>query len=118
MATQEEFLALVWDDINLAMQEHWIENVIEASERDPNGPFADIGPVVKRLLALGASRRDLSLLVRFAAYEEAFTLLSILDDPGIDDGDTDGLSESILVADPSGLEGRPGSAPVPTDNSN
>ena len=111
MATREEFLRLVWDDANMAMQEHWIENVIRASEKDPNAPFADLGPALKRLLALGASRRDLSLLVRHAAYEEAFTVLSLLSDPGVDGNDIEGLHESILSADPSGKEGRPGSAP-------
>jgi hypothetical protein len=35
----------------------------------------------------------------------------MLDDPGIDDGDVIGLHESLLGADPSGKEGRPGSAP-------
>ena len=98
MVTQDEFLALIWQDINLAMQEHWIENVIQASEQDPDSPFADTGPAVKRLLAFGASRRDLSLLVRFAAYEEAFTVLSLLDDPGIEEGVVASLSESILHA--------------------
>ena len=111
MATREEFLRLVWDDINMAMQEQWIENVLRAADKDPEGPFADMGPALKRLLACGASRRDLSLLMRFAAYEEAFTVLYKLSDPGIDGGDIDGLHELILSADPSGKEGSPGSAP-------
>jgi hypothetical protein len=111
MATREEFLGLVWNDINLAMQEHWIDNVVRTAEKDPNAPFADLGPALKRLLASGASRRDLSLLARHAAYEEAFTVLSLLSDPAVDDNDIEGLHESILSADPSGKEGRPGSAP-------
>jgi hypothetical protein len=86
------------------------------SARDPDSPFADIGPIVARLLALGASRRDLSLLLRFAAYEEAFSVVSLLEDPGLDEEQMDGLHENILGADPSGLEGRPGSAPFPSGN--
>jgi len=111
LATREEFLKLVWEDINLAMQEHWIENVIRASEKDPNAPFADLGPALKRLLAVGASRTDLCLLVRHAGYEEAFTVLSLLSDPGVDDNDVEMLHELLLSADPSGKDGRPGSAP-------
>ncbi len=111
MATQEEFLDLVWQDINGSMQEHWIENVIRASENHPNAPFADLGPALKRLLSLGASKRDLSLLARHASYEQAFSLLYHLSDPGIDDNEIEMLHESLLAADPSGLEGRPGSAP-------
>jgi WD40 repeat protein len=112
VGTQEDFLHLVWEDINSAMQERWIENVIRASEREPDAPFADLGPALKRLLALGASRRDLSLLVRQAAYEQAFRVLYLLNDPGIDDNDVEGLHESLLGADPSGMDGRPGSAPA------
>jgi hypothetical protein len=44
------------------------------------------------------------------AYETAFSLLYMLDDPGVDAGDVTMLHESLLGADPSGLEGRPGSA--------
>src|SRR5262249_31985045 len=111
MATQDEFLDLVWEQINSAMQEHWIENLIRESESNPNAPFADIGPALKRLLASGASRRDLSLLMRFSAYETAFGMCYLLDDPGIEDNEVEGLHESLLMADPSGLDGRPGSAP-------
>ncbi len=111
MATREEFLDLVWEDINRPMQEHWIENVIRTLDRDPKGPFTEVGSALKRLLALGASRRDLSLIYRLACYEEAFALLYQLDDPGIDDNEVEGLHDSLLGADPSGQEGRPGSAP-------
>lgn len=111
MATREEFLQEVWTDINSAMRERWIDNMMRASERDPKAPFADLGPVLQRLLASGASRRDLSLLARFAAYEQAFALLYKLGDPGVDGNDIEMLHESLLTADPSGLEGRPGSAP-------
>lgn len=111
MANREEFLALVWDDINRPVQEHWIDNLLRYSEHNADAPFADAGDALRRLLGLGASRRDLSLVVRHASYEEAFNLLALLDDPGVDDGITEGLSEELLGADPSGMAGRPGSAP-------
>lgn len=111
MATREEFLAQIWDNvINGSMAGHWIDNVIAAGERDPESPFADLAPALKRLIALGADRRDLSLISRFASYESAFELLYMLDDPGVDNDDNKMLHESLLSADPSGLEGRPGSA--------
>ena len=62
------------------------------------------------MIALGADRRDLSLISRFASYESAFELLYMLDDPCVDNDDNKMLHESLLGADPSGLEGRPGSA--------
>jgi hypothetical protein len=112
MATQQEFLLQIWKEvINAPLQERWIDNVIASADRTPDGPFADLGPVLKRLLQSGASRRDLSLLHRFASYEAVFQTLYILGDPGIDDNDIEMMHESLLGSDPSGKEGRPGSAP-------
>jgi hypothetical protein len=96
--------------INSSMQETWIDNIIHDAENRPGAPFTDLAPVLKRLLALGATPRELSLISRFASYEAAFGVLYMLDDPGVD-GDPLGLHESLLSADPSGKEGRPGSAP-------
>jgi hypothetical protein len=110
MATREEFLAQIWDNvINSSMAGHWIDNVIAAAEKDPDSPFADLGPALQRLLAAGADRRDLSLISRFAAYEAVFEILYMLDDPGVDGDDNNMMHEELLGTDPSGLEGRPGS---------
>jgi hypothetical protein len=112
MATREEFLKQIWQGINAPMEEHWIANSIRVFERHPDDPFADTGEALKRLLALGASPRDLSLLQRDASYQTAFSLLYALSDPGIDGNDVGMLHELLLTADPSGLDGCPGSAPT------
>ena len=82
-----------------------------AAKKDSKAPFADAGASLERLLAAGANRRDISLAARFAIYEAVFSLLYMLDDPGVDDNDVFMLQESLLGTDPSGKEGRPGSAP-------
>jgi hypothetical protein len=111
MATREEFLSALWKEvINAPLQERWIDNVIANADRGPNAPFADIGPVLRRLLQSGASRRDLSLLHRFASYEAVFQTLYLLGDPGIEGNDIEMMHESLLGSDPSGREGRPGAA--------
>jgi hypothetical protein len=108
--TQEEFLREVWQQIiNPSIRELWIDNVIAAAKKNPDAPFADLGPALERMLEKGVSRRDLSLVMRFASYEAAFGLMYMLDDPGVDD--MTGLHESLLTSDPSGKDGRPGSAP-------
>ncbi len=113
MATRDEFLRLVWDDvINSPMRGYWIDNVIRSAENNPNEPFSDLGPVVKRLLSIGASREDLCRIARWASYEAAFDILYMLNDPGIDEDDFHMLHEELLSADPSGKDGRPGSWPV------
>ncbi len=81
--------------------------MIRNSERLPDSAFAEIGPIVKRLLDLGASREDLSALLRFSAYEAVFSTLYALDDPGVDGDDFLMLHDSLLSAYPSGCEGRP-----------
>src|SRR5262245_31541797 len=108
MATRSEFLKQVWtENINGYMAGDWIDNTIKSSEKSPTAPFADLGPILKRLQRLGASKDELSFIARFAAYEASFGLLYMLGDPGIDDGDYEMMHESLLGADPSGKEGRP-----------
>jgi hypothetical protein len=112
MTTRAAFLEEVWTQvINAGMSGQWIDNAIARSERSPDAPFADLGSALKRLLAAGADRRDLCLLARHAGYEAAFKVLYMLDDPGVDGDDNKMLHEELLRADPSGNEGRPGSAP-------
>ena len=111
-ATREEFLTLLWTEIiNGTMTGEWIDYEVTHSEKGPTEPFADTGPLVKRLLASGASRRDLCLLARSVSYSAVFRLLYLLNDPGIGPADLEGIYEGLLEADPSGHEGRPGSAP-------
>jgi hypothetical protein len=97
MTTRHEFLTQLWrDTINSPMQEHWIENVLSRAKQLPNGAFADLGPALQRLLQLGASRRDLSLLCRFMSYEAVFNTLYMLGDPGVEGKDIEMLHESLL----------------------
>ena len=73
--------------------------------------FGDTGAAIERIWAAGVSDRDLRLVLRNVAYEAAFGTLHALSDPGPDEEDDVGtLYEELLMADPSGMEGRPGSA--------
>lgn len=73
MASRQEFLQQLWKDvINSSMTEDWIDNLIRVAKKDPSLPFAETGIASNRLLELGASRRDLSLIARFACYESVF----------------------------------------------
>lgn len=112
MGTRNELLRAIWDDvINGPMSGTWIDNTIAEAQSHPNGSFADAGEALQRVIAFGVNRRDLNLAVRLAVYEAVFSVLYMLDDPGVEDGNVFMLHESLLSADPSGMEGRPGSAP-------
>jgi hypothetical protein len=111
MATREELLAHLWKEvINGIMRDGALDNIVKHCKRDSEGPFGDTGAAIERLLAAGASRRDLRLVLRYMAYEAAFGTLFAFSDPGLEEDDPSSLYEELLMADPSGMEGRPGSA--------
>jgi hypothetical protein len=109
MPSRVELLRHLWTEIiEVLGREDGFDNLIANSARDPNGPFADAGPAMERILATGASRGDLSIVLRSTAYDAVFSTLYALDDPGVADGESVlMLHEELLTADPSGREGRP-----------
>ena len=112
MATREELLDHLWKEvIDVNLRDDALDNIVKECKRNPDGPFGDTGPAIERMLAAGASRRDLRLLLRLTAYEAVFGTLYALSDPGPDEGDdVSTLYEELLMAEPSGTGGRPGSA--------
>jgi hypothetical protein len=111
VTTQVGLLAHLWREvINSQLDASRLRDLVAESKRHPKAPFADTGPAVERLLALGASERDICLIRRDAAYGAVFNTLYSLGDPGVDGDDVFMLHESLLTADPSGMEGRPGSS--------
>src|SRR5262245_25019500 len=112
MATRDELLQHLWTSIiNSHLRDGAIDNEIAQCKRsEPDAPFANTGRALERLLAAGASRRDLKLVLRSTAYGAVFHTLYSIGDPGVDNDDVFMLFEELLGADPSGMEGRPGSA--------
>ncbi len=111
MTSQEELLEHLWRQvINTNLDPDAIRTKIARSEESSDAPFADTGAALERLLAAGAQIEDICLVRRDAAYAAVFETLYAIGDPGVDDGDVFTLYEELLMADPSGMEGRPGSA--------
>jgi hypothetical protein len=124
------FLRQAWTHVVPERDDTWIDAWRELAAASPGAPCAGIGPALERLLAAGASREDLSAVVRVMQYSTLFGLCYLLDDPGevepevadvawalveVDDEGTVGrhigaLHESLLETDPSGLEMRPPSS--------
>jgi hypothetical protein len=111
MATQEEYLEQIWQSINRTMDEKWIDQFTGVSKRDPSDHFDEVGLAVQRLLNLGASRRDLSLLVRHGGVDQEMKILYLLSDAGIDDNEVENLYTIFFDADPNVAGGMPGPAP-------
>jgi hypothetical protein len=108
--TRDELLQKLWTRIiNVHLRPDALDNTIKYTS-DSGQPFGDTGPAIERILAAGASRRDLRLLLRYTAYSAVFDTLYQIEDPGIDKDDLESLHEYLLSADPSGMEGYPGSA--------
>jgi hypothetical protein len=112
MTAREDLLTHLWTEvININLRDSSLDNIVAHCKRDPTGPFGDTGPAIERILAAGAARRDLCLVMRATAYEAVFGALYSLSDPGSDkDDDVSTLYEELLMAEPSGTGGRPGSA--------
>ena len=110
VATREQLLAHLWNEvIDPAMRDDALDNIVSNCKRDPDGPFGDTGAAIERLLAAGASPADLRLVMRSIAYDAVFGTLYAFDDPGLEDDDIRALYQELLMADPSGREGRPNS---------
>ena len=111
MGTREELLGHLWQHaINANLDPASLDAIVSRSNTRPNDPFADTGPAIERLLALGADPKDICLVRRDAAYAAVFDTLYAIGDPGVDDENVFMLFEELLTSDPSGMEGRPGSA--------
>ncbi|MBA3658024.1 MAG: hypothetical protein H0W67_00315 [Gemmatimonadales bacterium] len=121
------FLTHAWRHVVDEGDESWIDAWLEEAERQPRAPGAAIGPALRRLLAGGAARSDLTDLVRVMQYSVLFNLCLLVDDPPpaietisgqqwalveVDQEGTvgrhiAGLHDSLLETDPTGREMRP-----------
>lgn len=121
------FLREAWKCVVKPDDVSWIDRTIADAKARPSDPGAGIGPALERLLAVGADRKDIHEVVRVMQYELLSSLCYLLEDPGqlepeLEDlswrlvrinesgeiiGTIDGLHESLIETDPTGLEMRP-----------
>lgn len=122
------FLRQAWRCVLEERDVMWIEHQVQASERNPSGPYASVGKALKRSLEKGATHQDLTEIARGLQAELLFQLCYLLDDPGfaerelqkfgwglfqVDSDDNPisprigNLHESVLETDPTGREMRP-----------
>lgn len=121
------FLRQAWKRVVSEDDHSWIQNQIDMSSGQPGGPCTGIGPALQNLLEQGASKQDITDVVRVMQYELLFGLCYLLDDPCLEEqevqdvswvliqfnesgeavGEIAGLHESVLGMDPTGREMRP-----------
>jgi hypothetical protein len=122
------FLRAAWKKIISESDTSWMDWEIKYSMRKPNDPCAGIGHSLKSLLELGASREDLTNLVRGMQYKTLFDICYLIDDLNEEipefgefgwalyERDKDGkitgrivqgMHEDALSMDPTGREMRP-----------
>jgi hypothetical protein len=126
------FLRQAWSNVVSEGDHAWMESAISRAEAYPDEPYAGVGGALKRLMNAGASRDDLSDLVRGMQAQLLFNLCYLLEDPSLAEpelaevgwalvetdsefeptGRTIGaLHESVLETDPTGRAMRPRVAP-------
>lgn len=118
------FLRQAWRSVVLEDDRTWIAAQLNI---EPNGPGGAINAALTRLLSLGASEQDLTIVVRVMQWRLLAGLCDLLDSPGesedevanvawrlfqIDNGGEPiavmaGLRESVLEVEPSGREMQP-----------
>jgi len=122
------FLRAAWQHVVSEDDITWMDEEIRYSENHPNDPCAGAGLALKRLLAVGANRQDITDVVRVKQYGMMVALCYLLDNPGklepelgnmgwaLYEKDKNGentgrlvnmLHESALEMDPTGREMRP-----------
>ena len=118
------FLRQAWRNVVRHSDTGWID---EALKSDPSGPGGGIVQPLKNAEAAGVTREDLTEIVRVKQWELLFQFCYLLDDPQIEEADTqdiswglfqigeddlpgqriDSLHESVLETDPTGRDMRP-----------
>jgi hypothetical protein len=100
MATREDLVEHLWTDlINPLGKPQALENIIANCRRAPDTAFAEVGPIIDRMLAAGIPQADIGLLMRSTAYEAVFGTLYAIGDPGVDGNDVFGLYEVMLTSE-------------------
>lgn len=106
MEISDQLLRSLWVEvINPMHTADTLEEWVASAEQNPETPFSDTGKAIQGLLGLGAAPRQIALVQRAAAFG---AVLGTLMAQGAGDSN---LADSLLNADPSGLRGKPGSAP-------
>ena len=124
------FLRQAWSHILAEEAVGWVGYHIEEAEKDPSAPYSGMGAALKRAVAAGVSREDLSQIARGVQAELLCQLCYMLDDNGLNEEELKGigwglfqtdeegnaiapiysLHESVLEVDPTGREMRPKNA--------
>ena len=99
MATREELVEHLWQTIiNPLGEPRALENIIANCRRAPDMAFAQIGPIIERMLAAGIPQADIGTLMRSTAYEAVFGTLYAIGDPGVDGDAVFGLYEDMATS--------------------
>lgn len=123
------FLKAAWAGVVAEENDAWIQRRIDTFKNAPEGVGNGAGRALIRLLKLGASKKDLTDLVRTMQFETLDEVLNVIDNSGdpyndplapashwhltlvkkcpARKNDVGGLHESVLQTDPTGREMRP-----------
>jgi|SRR5450830_1758792 len=109
MATRDELLNHLWKTaIDSNLNTASLAKFAASASSNPDDFFSDSGQAIQRMLDAGISAHDIGLANRYAAFVAVFQTLYSIGDPGVENDDVFMLHESLLSADPTGREGKPG----------
>lgn len=94
----------------------YLKRLMDEAKQHPNGPFADVGPAIQRIFDAKASRDDLVAFAQQQQYQTCLDALQLIAKHWTNDVAEACLYESILGAEPTGSDARPGSWPLTSGN--
>ena len=109
MWTADEMFIELWNNtINSCARPGLLARLAQCNS-NVNTPFNDATLAARRLHDAGVDASDFERVARSIAYEAVFATLFAISELDAEGQEVGGLHESLLMSDPSGLEGCNGS---------
>ncbi len=101
------FLRQAWSHVLPEDATSWVDYQIREAERSPNAPFSGMGAALKRAVAAGVQREDLTQIARGVQAELLFQLCYMLEDNGLTEPELQGVGWGLFETDEEGNPGKP-----------
>lgn len=101
------FLRQAWSHVLPEDASGWVDHHIQEVEKNPGAPYAGMGVSLKRAIAAGVAREDLTQIARGIQVELLCQLCYMLEDNGLTEPELRGVGWGLFETDEDGNPGEP-----------
>jgi hypothetical protein len=101
------FLRQAWSHVLHEDAASWVDYHIQEAEKNPTAPFSGMGAALKRAIAAGVEREDLTQIARGVQAELLSQVCYMLDDNGLTEPELKGVGWGLFETDEDGNPGAP-----------